>query len=251
MLRLKAELNRAIFSKGFWASTALAVIVMCIGAFEDIQKAFTTPGGLAYGAHTAAMLTALSGSTMLMALPVIAALPCAAGFVEDWRSGYLRHCLPRAGRTGYIVAKTGAAAIAGALAIFAGIAAAFVLFLLVFLPVEKPAPPDFVSLLPVLLGRALVTSLCAALWSLAGLAFSAATLSVHMAYASPFILYYVLVILHARYFPGLPVLSPQEWLNPVRAWPGGGWGVALLVAELAAVAALSFSAAAHRRLAHE
>lgn len=52
------------------------------------------------------------------------------------------------------------------------------------------------------LGKASMLALCGALWPLVGLACSAPTLSVHLAYASPFILYYLLVIAAARYFPG-------------------------------------------------
>lgn len=251
MRNLSTELNRALFSRGFLAAAAGMAAVLFIGAFENLQLLFKTYSGIEYGAHASAMLTALRSDTALKTLPVLAALPCTAGFVEDWKSGYLKHCLPRSGQSGYITGKVGSAGIAGALAILLGVAATYVVFLILYLPAEKPAAQDYISLFPDVLGQAMLFALCGALWSVTGLACSAATLSTHMAYAAPFVLCYVLVILSARYFPGLAVLSPEEWLKPGHRWPGGGWGVALLVLELIAVAALGFRAAAVRRLRHE
>lgn len=251
MYTLRAELNRSIFSKGFAAGVIGTAAVLGMGAFDRFQQLLTGQGELDYGTHITVLLTALASNTMLMALPVLAALPATTGFVEDWKSGYLKHCLPRVGARRYISAKAIAAGVAGAMVIFAGIALAYGLLLLLLLPGEKPAPPQTPTMLPDLLGKALLFALSGALWSLVGLACSTATLSTHMAYASPFLLCYMLVILSARYFPGVAILNPQQWLMPQMPWPGGNWGAALLVVELAALAALSFHMAAARRLRHE
>lgn len=251
MSNLTTELNRAVFSRGFAAGVAGTAVVLGIGAFTSLQQLFSSYGQQEYGTHATAMLTALTSDTMLMALPVLAALPSTGSFVEDFKSGYIQHCLPRTGAQRYIAAKSAAAGLTGALAILAGIAAAYAVLLLLFLPAEKPAPPEMQSMLPVLMGKACLFALCGALWSLVGLACSTATLSAHIAYSSPFILYYVLVILSVRYFPEAAILNPEEWLNPQHPWPGGNWGVALLIAELTALAALLFHMAAARRLQHE
>ena len=67
-----------------------------------------------------------------------------------------------------------------------------------------------------------------------------------MAYAAPFIIYYLLIILHERYFTELYVLYPKEWLEPTQAW--GGWGAAILVVLLTALGGVVFAAQARRRL---
>ena len=69
-----------------------------------------------------------------------------------------------------------------------------------------------------------------------------------MAYLSPFIGYYLLVILCERYFPALYVLYPWEWLFPGEGWPLGALGAALWVGELLILVLALFVGAAGRRL---
>ena len=69
-----------------------------------------------------------------------------------------------------------------------------------------------------------------------------------MAYASPFVLYYVLIILYERYFDTLYVLYPKEWTNPSAFWMWGNAGVVLLLLELSIISGLLFFHAAKRRL---
>ena len=69
-----------------------------------------------------------------------------------------------------------------------------------------------------------------------------------MAYASPFVLFYVLIILYERYFDKLFVLYPREWLNPSSKWMFGKIGVAVLLIEFSVLMALAFAYAAKRRL---
>ena len=87
-----------------------------------------------------------------------------------------------------------------------------------------------------------------ALWSSIGLLLGTITGSKYMAYASPFVLYYVLIILHERYLPDLFILYPKEWIAPSAHWQFGVTGVLLLVGELTVLAALGFFVAAGRRL---
>jgi hypothetical protein len=71
-----------------------------------------------------------------------------------------------------------------------------------------------------------------------------------MAYASPFILYYVLIILNERYFPSLYALYPREWLFPSDAWVLGSFGATLLLMGLISITCVGFSVVAQRRLYH-
>jgi hypothetical protein len=69
-----------------------------------------------------------------------------------------------------------------------------------------------------------------------------------MAYASPFVLFYVLIILYERYFNSLYVLYPKEWLNPSGIWQYGTAGALLVVGELTVILALCSAYAGKRRI---
>lgn len=96
--------------------------------------------------------------------------------------------------------------------------------------------------------RAFLFFLSGALWSLVGGLFATITMSKYMAYASPFIFYYVLVILSQRYFTNIYVLNPQEWLNPSELWNAGIWGAVLFVSELIVLLSIAYYAIMRRRL---
>ena len=121
---------------------------------------------------------------------------------------------------------------------------------LMFLPMEAfPKPGETV---PNYFGNLMETALMffasGAFWSLTGMTFAALTDSKYMAYASPFVLFYLLIILYERYFDKLFVLYPREWLNPSPRWVFGKIGVAVLLIEFSLLMALAFAYAAKRRL---
>lgn len=164
-------------------------------------------------------------------------------------------------------AKVITTALSGGLTLFAGTILAFFLFAVLFLPLEVPAQEtepsktelqmaEFAEVDRIaaqrnfaeLMIRAFLFFLSGCFWSLAGGILAALTMSRYMAYASPFILYYVLVILSERYFYGIYVLNPQEWINPVSDWVGGAWGAALFVTELTIAAGFLYGCMIERKL---
>jgi hypothetical protein len=253
---LLADLKRALTSWGFWGGAvgmAGAVVIAAFSSFLNIGK----PGvAMPVGFHETALLGALSSDTVLLAVPVFCALPFTAAFVDDCKSGYIKFFVQRSGKGAYVASKAAATAFSGGLALFMGVAICYALFLLVFSPVESlpaqvagqaaaAAPP---SIFGDILGRAMVFLLAGAFWSLIGQLLATCTMSKHVAYASPFILYYVLVILSERYLKGVFVLNPKVWLEPAKLWPGGGWSAALFLMELIVAAGLGFAYVARRRL---
>ena len=85
-------------------------------------------------------------------------------------------------------------------------------------------------------------------WAVVGLSLSTLMESKYISYASPFVLYYLLVILHERYTPALYVLDPAEWIAQQDRWPFGAIGPAAVVLELTAVFAVIFIIRAEGRL---
>ena len=97
--------------------------------------------------------------------------------------------------------------------------------------------------------KLLLFFLSGAFWACVGMLFAALTGSKYMAYASPFIIYYVLIILCERYFTFLYVLYPKEWTAPSEGWMWGTGGVVIMLLELTVIVSAVFSIAAKRRLA--
>ena len=172
--------------------------------------------------------------------------PYTASFLDDVKSGFIKAYLPRTSVSRYIAGKAAACALSGGMALSGGALCGLLALWLVLLPRTARAGAaegqgaELAALLLMLL-------FCGALWALVGMTLSALTDSRYIAYASPFVLFYLLVILYERYYDGLFVLYPREWLDPSPRWVCGRAGVAVLLAELGALAALAFARAARRR----
>lgn len=242
--------------------------VLFFGSFDTILPILQngSEGGIAAGFHEQILLGALTSNVTMLCVPILAALPYTAAFVEEYKSGYLKQCLPRAGIRPYIRGKVLATGISGGLVLFIGIILMYITFALIFTPMEiAPQPVDAESMgmamssdmggqiaqpsmFAEIIGRGFVFFLSGCFWSLVGTLLATVTMSRYMAYAFPFILYYVLVILCQRYFLKLFSLNPQEWLNPVSQWPGGTLGIILFLGEIILIAGVTCAMAIKRRL---
>lgn len=260
---LRTDLKRALTSWGFIVGAAGLAVAALFGVFGEILPVLQGQfeGGLPAGYSIGLAVSSLRSNVVLMILPILCALPFTTAFVEDHKSRYLRGYLPRAGRREYLAGRVAATGISGGLVLFIGVLLICFVFVLIFTPmevvVEAEADAEYMSqefdvsgqmTFIDILGRAFLFFLSGAAWSLVGGLFAALTMSKYMAYASPFIFYYVLVILSQRYFTDLYVLNPQEWLNPSELWGGGIWGAALLVFELIIVLSALYGILMQRRL---
>ncbi|WP_066685891.1 hypothetical protein [Christensenella intestinihominis] len=270
MQALRTDLKRSLTSWGFLVGIIGMAVAAFFGVFEQMLPVFQgqAEGGLAAGYSIQLSIDSLKTDVVLLVLPILAALPFTTAFVDDHKSRYLREYLPRAGKRPYLVSRVAATALSGGLALFLGVLLVCFVFALLFTPMElvpqeaeealggaamigEPGGEvDVAAQLTFtdLMGRALLFFLSGALWSLVGGLFATLTQSRYMAYASPFIFYYVLVILSQRYFRDAYVLSPQEWLNPSGLWNAGIWGAALLVGELAVLTGIGYGLLMQRRM---
>lgn len=247
---LRASLRQAIFSRGFIISTVGTALILLLSSVQGILAGFRSAELLSPGYHSDLIMGALSSEAMALALPILAALPYTASFIDDVKSGFIKEYLPRTTVPRYIAGKAVGCAVSGGLALALGILAAYGFAALMFLPMEvypkagETVPNYFGSLAETVL----MFFASGAFWSLTGMTFAALTNSKYMAYASPFVLFYLLIILYERYFDKLFVLYPREWLSPSPRWVFGKIGVAVLLIEFSLLMALAFAYAAKRRL---
>ena len=245
-----SDIKRALTGRGFTVGVIGIVLIIFLSSTESIIGAFRADALQANGFHATLVLSALSADGMTLALPILCTLPYTASFVDDLKSGFVKQYLPRTTVKDYIFGKLAACALSGGLTLVAGILLAYGISALAFTPMEavptegEIAQPYFAELLT----RSLLFFCSGAFWSVLGMTLATITNSKYMAYASPFILYYVLIIINERYFNALYVLYPKEWLNPSEFWVMGIFGVILLLLELSFIVSLAFGFAAGRRI---
>ena len=256
---LYTDIKRALTSWGFWTCAAGMALTLVISAGGSIMNLGRPGSVLLPGAYEGILADALSSDLVLLAVPILCAIVYTSSFVDDVASGCIKFYMPRCGTRPYIVARTVSTALSGGLALFAGIAVAYLVFYAVFAPFEKmPAPEDMAALSATplslfwdLLAQAVLFMLCGSLWALVGQLFASLTMSRYAAYASPFIFYYVLVILAERYLKDAYALNPKHWLNLDGLQTGSVFSAVPLLAGIIAVAGLLFGLIAKRRLQRE
>ncbi|MDO4273551.1 MAG: hypothetical protein Q4D16_07775 [Eubacteriales bacterium] len=261
-----ADMDCALKSRGFVAGTVGMAAAAFFSVFQQILPVFQgqyAETGLDKGFVMRLVFTALSSDLVLLVLPILCTLPFASAFLDDYKSHFIRKYLPRAGKKNYVKAKVFTTALSGGLTLFIGAILVFLVFAILFFPMETTteaseafrldtqlteneltAQKNFVKFMM----QAFVFFLNGCFWSLVGGILAAVTMSRYMAYASPFILYYVLVIFSKRYFDKLYVLNPQEWINPVSDWVGGIKGVVLFIVELIITVGFLYSYFIERKL---
>lgn len=223
-----------------------AIIVVIIFASTDsLIQVYREQRIPEYGYHTNLILAALESDAVLSFLPIVAVLPFSSVYIDDVKSKFSRFFLIRSNYTMYIASRVSVCFLSGGIAIVFGTLLTWGLFL-ALLPM-KPAMDGSVESTTRLIEICLLLFLNGGLWAVAGMAMSTLMESKYISYATPFVLYYLLVILHERYFPGVFIIYPKRWASP-EEWPFGYWGAACFLLEMTLLVALLFAFRAERRL---
>ena len=168
--------------------------------------------------------------------------------IEDVKSGYIKQYLPLVSKRSYAVSKLCSCALASVLAVAVGLGLVYFGIYAYHMPLQKAfeladeqraAAELFGSNLEIML-RCLPA---AALWSALALCIGTAGMNKFLAYISPFICYYVLVIIAERYFRGVLVLNPKNYITASGEW-GGSPAVISSLTAFAAMLAAYFAIAA-------
>lgn len=207
------------------------VVAIAIGAGGKMIFPQGVEFGLCPYHHMEIIFSALRSDVVLMVAPILCTLPYTSAFLDEYNSGYIKTYIMKTHKADYIKGKVLAAGISGGLTLVVGIAVACCISYLIYRPMEVAAP-EMVSPVLRLIKKSLIYFVAGGLWASVGTLLANMSLSKYMAYASPFVIYYVLVILSERYFRSVYVINPKEWLSMSNYWPGGDWGVMLLMIVL-------------------
>lgn len=242
-----SDLKRALISKEFCIGVAGTLFAGLCGALPLI---LAVRDGMSFGgadAYFTIAQTTLSSDIFLLAMPIVCVIPFTTAFVEELRSRFLISSLPRAGMKSYLVSKMGVTALSGGITIFCGVLLLFIMCAVLF-------PPDLAQTgraeFSPIYARIMFESLCpcvlsGCLWAVAGGLFSTITKNKYMAYAAPFIFYYILVSFQERYFRTLYFLNPQEWAAPQYM---DMWKSVLILIFLCAILSIAYIAAMRKRV---
>jgi len=245
-----SSLRQAFGSHGFKVGIIGTIFCIFFSSVSDILSAFRAEKLIDNGFHAGLIATAVSSDAFTLVLPILCVLPYTTSFVDDVKSGFIKEYLPHTTVREYLTSKIVACMFSGGAVLAIGVAFAYAMSALTFTPMEAALKSGEVPVnyLAEIVGKVAICMFSGAFWSVLGMTFAALTDSRFMAYAAPFVVYYVLIILHERYFPNFFVLYPKEWLNPQRKWMFGDWGVVLLVMELLILASILFYLVGRKRL---
>ena len=230
-----------------WNISVLGVIaIIFLAEMDSLLQNNLTMYELPNNYHTILIINALQSKAVRALAPILATLPFSASYIEELETKFVRFFLVRSGYTAYILNRITICYILGGNIFVIGSILAWQIATVIFLPFEITAletASDTVSLAK----NILLLGLNGGLWSTIGMTISTIMESKYIAYASPFIVYYLLVILYERYFPNARLLYPKNWLDP-EVWPYGVGSAALFLLELTFLCGLVFYIRGKRRL---
>lgn len=216
----------------------IAILSGMDGVVELIRK-----GEMAECGYSLKFVTeVLQKQSIQMLLPIFATIPFSVSFVEERKSNMVRNILVRTKKRDYLTSKAITVACAGGTLLVLMVLMFGLLSFVLFRGVE--APMEDVSYVQEMLHTFGVITiryfLIGALWAEIGLVVSTWLNHRLMAYISPMLVYYLLVILCERYFTWCHIAYPSDWLNLEVSWPLKQWSLCLWLLFLIIVTVILF-----------
>lgn len=197
--------------------------------------------------HIKILVDGIRSNTVHSFLPILAVLPCSGIYVDDLKSRFDRFILIRSSCYTYIASRIIVAFLAGGLAILFGVLLAWGTIAAVLAPVEQVIEGVENVSTDEVFDLCILLFINGGFWSITGMALSSLMESKYISYASPFVIYYLLVILYERYLPDAVLLYPLNWTNP-DVWPFGALGAVIFLLKLTTICGIVFIMRARKRM---
>lgn len=239
------QLRRGVGIRFFVAT--VGVMGMCFVSFlQPLLLALRQSGWFYQGYHNELITQVFSSDGLASFLPVLAAVPLSAGYLEDVKGKFARFYLIRGSYSGYLFSHCAACWLFGGGAVALGCGIVWGLAILLFVPMEL-VNENYISTTSQIAAQLFLLFLNGGLWAMVGMVLSTVMESSYIAYVSPFVVYYLLVIAYERYFPDVWLLYPKNWLDP-KIWPYGVGSATAFLMELTVLAGILFYIRGKRRL---
>lgn len=212
----RVEFKRGFYSIGLYIGILILVTGGLIGAgdiVESIAALDYTGGGISF---TDAAYYAMGSEAFTFLLPVVCTLPMSVSYLEDLQSGTLPYILLRTTKRRYKWSKVLSCGLFGGVVV----ATSILILLAVYYArypingagIEQWKMLDASYCLDFLL-TAFILSLNGVFYAILGGMIAAFTNNRYMAYAAPFIFYYVASTLFDAYLADIWVINPKEWMT--------------------------------------
>lgn len=234
---LSVDLEYGIFSTRFIAAVVGTALIILFGGS---QMLFLSNEQLKQGIeaeyYLKVILQGISGEGFIFAIPIFSTLAFGTCFLEEQGYGYLKQYLPRCGRGNYILSKITTTAIGSGLSIFLGTWLSVGVSYLTLHPLEAARAKGVASIFGQVSKISLLAFALGMLWGCIGACFAIGFHNRYMAYGGPFLFSYLLIILFTRYFTGIYVLNPREWVNQQHDWGNTMLSILGILLELCFIA---------------
>lgn len=238
-------MGQASILKCIVVSLGMTVLVF-LGSMETLLRAFGQSDLLQSGYVGIFMSNALEQDAVVSLIPVLSVISFSGVYVDDLKSKFARFFLIRCSYSDYLISRILIVFFGSGCCIAFGGLTAWIISALIFMPMELAGEVDWAVISTVV--QKLILMFCnGGFWAVIGITMSSLMESKYVAFASPFVIYYMLVILCERYISDAYLLYPPNWTNP-DVWPYGTWGAAIFLLELTLVFGILFIIRAGRRL---
>ena len=160
------NLERSIYSGGFLLGVAAVMLTLVLsGGKELFPSEENLAAGLNAQYHLALLMNALEGEAIIFMVPLAAALPFVANYLNERKNGGVNTSLSWTDRNTYAWSKVLVYVFSGGLCVLLGYVAAVVLLLLIYSPLEKPMTMELTSYMEQMFHQGGILFLMGMLWA--------------------------------------------------------------------------------------
>ncbi|RRK35387.1 ABC transporter permease [Schaedlerella arabinosiphila] len=214
---LKAELKNHILNLRFWAGVLLILAAALVSEQTHLQFLLDSGGSREGPGWFLAYSFCSGGEHTLLFVPIAVTFAAGGEAEQELHSRFALFSCVRTGKKQYLAGKAAGLILSGGLMLSVSMLLMLGISVLVFgdIPVLGGGGPAFSTVLLQVLVSFPRGFLNGALWAMAGGFAAIVTRSRYLAYAVPFVLYYVLSVFQERYFRRFLFLNPRYWMAPV------------------------------------
>ena len=211
---IAVEFKNSVWDVRFFAGVLLILAAALISEQLYLQFLIDAGGSQEGPGWFLAYSFCSNGTNTLLFVPIAVTFAAGGDAEMEVRSRFALFSCVRSGKKKYLVGKAAGLILSG------GFMLCFAMLLMLGIscigfgqfPILSDHGPAFSELLLKVLVRGFLNG---ALWAMVGGLAAVVTRNRYLAYAVPFILYYVLSVFQERYYRALFFLNPRYWMAPV------------------------------------